>query len=236
MGKHVSTKFETITECACVYTGSLGAARNLEGLRKRGVTHVLNASPIVPCFHRGHFRYKCVPVYDDVDEDISSFFSETNRFIAKVTDSPHTRVQQALAWTGHRLALVVFEAVCSDWTWWAERSHSGVLPCIQHWWAGSMCNVRKCINLTCLSAMHWSQGRRRGAVLVHCYAGQSRSVAFAIAYLCAYQRMSLAEAHELVLSARPRARPNAGAHYCSTSLSTPKDLRTHCQGCGCFIL
>lgn len=119
-----------------LYVGSLGAARNLEGLRKRGVTHVLNASPIVPCFHRGHFRYKCVPVYDDVDEDISSFFAETNRFIAK--------------------------------------------------------------------------GRRRGAILVHCYAGQSRSVAFAIAYLCAYQRMNLAEAYELVLSARPRARPNAG--------------------------
>ena len=56
----------------------------MEGLQKRGVTHVLNASPIVPCFHRRHFRYKCVPVYDDVDEDISSFFAETNRFISKV--------------------------------------------------------------------------------------------------------------------------------------------------------
>ncbi len=70
--------------------GSLGAARNLEGLQKRGVTHVLNASPIVPCFHRHHFRYKCVPVYDDVDEDISSFFAETNRFIARVRQlTPH---------------------------------------------------------------------------------------------------------------------------------------------------
>lgn len=105
----MSTKCEIVDECVSVHTGSLGAARNLEGLRKRGVTHVLNASPIVPCFHRGHFRYKCVPVYDDVDEDISSFFSETNRFIAKVTDSAHTRLQQALACTVHRLALVVLE-------------------------------------------------------------------------------------------------------------------------------
>ncbi|KAK9905626.1 hypothetical protein WJX75_003377 [Coccomyxa subellipsoidea] len=119
-----------------LYVGSLGAARNLEGLQKRGVTHVLNASPIVPCFHRRHFRYKCVPVYDDVDEDISSFFTETNRFIAK--------------------------------------------------------------------------GRRRGAVLVHCYAGQSRSVAFAIAYMCACKGMSLADAYKLVLTVRPCARPNSG--------------------------
>ncbi|EIE23642.1 phosphatases II [Coccomyxa subellipsoidea C-169] len=119
-----------------LYVGSLGAARNLEGLQKRGVTHVLNASPIVPCFHRHHFRYKCVPVYDDVDEDISSFFAETNRFIAR--------------------------------------------------------------------------GRRRGGVLVHCYAGQSRSVAFIIAYLCASKGMNLAEAYQLVLSVRPCARPNTG--------------------------
>ena len=74
----------SLSEHHCGLAGSLGAARNLEGLQKRGVTHVLNASPIVPCFHRRHFRYKCVPVYDDVDEDISSFFTETNRFIAKV--------------------------------------------------------------------------------------------------------------------------------------------------------
>lgn len=93
MGTDVSIKCEMADECASVYTGSLGAARNLEGLRKRGVTHVLNASPIVPCFHRGQFRYKCVPVYDDADEDISSFFSETNRFIAKVTDPVHSTPQ-----------------------------------------------------------------------------------------------------------------------------------------------
>ena len=54
------------------------------------------------------------------------------------------------------------------------------------------------------------QGRRKGAVLVHCYAGQSRSVAFVLAYLCAHQGQSVADAYALVLAARPCAKPNAG--------------------------
>ncbi len=51
-------------------------------------------------------------------------------------------------------------------------------------------------------------------MLVHCYAGQSRSVAFVLAYLCAHQGLSLADAYALVLAARPCAKPNAGALVC----------------------
>ena len=47
-------------------------------------------------------------------------------------------------------------------------------------------------------------------MLVHCYAGQSRSVAFVLAYLCAHQGLSVADAYALVLAARPSAKPNAG--------------------------
>ena len=64
--------------------GSIGAAKNLEALRQEGVTHILNASPIVPCFHRQQFKYKIVSIYDDAQEDISQFFEETNKFISKV--------------------------------------------------------------------------------------------------------------------------------------------------------
>ena len=45
---------------------------------------MLNASPVVPCFHGGCFRYKTVAVYDDVDEDIAQHFPETNNFIDQV--------------------------------------------------------------------------------------------------------------------------------------------------------
>ena len=72
-------------------------------------------------------------------------------------------------------------------------------------------------------AAHWQgwlpQGRRKGGVLVHCYAGQSRSVAFVLAYLCACQGLSLPDAYRIVVAARPCARPNAGEAPGRTSCS-----------------
>ena len=47
-------------------------------------------------------------------------------------------------------------------------------------------------------------------MLVHCYAGQSRSVALMLAYLCSALHMRLADAFQLVLHARPSACPNSG--------------------------
>jgi hypothetical protein len=76
------------------------------------------------------------------------------------------------------------------------------------------------------------QGRRKGGVLVHCYAGQSRSVAFILAYLCACQGLSLPDAYRVVLAARPCARPNAGErrsrdlafHSCVTRKVVPRPV------------
>ncbi|MED6283326.1 Dual specificity protein phosphatase 14 [Characodon lateralis] len=55
-----------------------------------------------------------------------------------------------------------------------------------------------------------SVGRKRGAVLVHCAAGVSRSASLCLAYLMKYQRVSLAEAHAWVKARRPVIRPNSG--------------------------
>lgn len=75
--------FFTETHSAYI-SGPIGAARNLESLQKSGITHVLNASPVIPCFHKRHLRYKKIIVYDDPDDDISRYFDESNRFIQKV--------------------------------------------------------------------------------------------------------------------------------------------------------
>ena len=53
-------------------------------MQKSGITYVLNASPVIPCFHQKYLRYKKVFVYDDPDEDISRYFDESIRFIQKV--------------------------------------------------------------------------------------------------------------------------------------------------------
>jgi hypothetical protein len=48
------------------------------------VTHVVNASPIVPCFHRKRLRYRSICVYDDEQDDIAQHFASAIAFIAKV--------------------------------------------------------------------------------------------------------------------------------------------------------
>lgn len=124
-----------------LYIGAIGAARNLKALRKRGITHVVNASPIVPCYFRdtpspGTIHYHCVPIYDDESADLLSYVHQTVEFIA--------------------------------------------------------------------------EGRQKGAVLVHCFAGQSRSAALIAAYLMSREGMTLEAALDMVSIARQDARPNLG--------------------------
>lgn len=53
--------------------------------------------------------------------------------------------------------------------------------------------------------------QRGGAVLVHCYAGQSRSAALVIAHLITSQGLCLMDAWALTRRGRPCAQPNSGA-------------------------
>ncbi|KAL7210270.1 hypothetical protein ACSBR1_031772 [Camellia fascicularis] len=52
--------------------------------------------------------------------------------------------------------------------------------------------------------------RMHGGVMVHCFAGISRSVTIVVAYLMKKRGMSLSEALEHVRSKRPMAAPNSG--------------------------
>lgn len=123
-----------------LYIGPIGAARNLKALRKAGITHILNATAVVPCFFRerpvGAFSYLHVPIFDEASTELLPHLEEANAFVAA--------------------------------------------------------------------------GRRAGGVLVHCYAGQSRSAAFVIAHLVAHEGADLLTAWSTVRKARPCAAPNAG--------------------------
>lgn len=125
-----------------LFVGSSGAARNLKGLRKRGVTHVVNASAIVPCYFMNNpnvaVSYLKIPIFDDGSVDIVSYFEEVHAFIE------------------------------------------------QGWCSG------------------------HGGVLVHCCAGQSRSVAFVMSYLMKKKGLSVDEALRAVQEVRPSAMPNEG--------------------------
>lgn len=124
-----------------LFVGSSGAARNLKGLRKRGVTHVVNASAIVPCYFMNHpnaaISYLKIPIFDDGSVDIVSYFEQVHAFM--------------------------------------EQGCGG-----------------------------------HGGVLVHCCAGQSRSVAFVMSYLMKKKGLSVDEALRAVQEVRPSAMPNEG--------------------------
>lgn len=123
-----------------LYIGGVGAARNLKALRKCGITHIVNASPVLPNFFainpKGAFNYFTVPLFDDADADIIEAYALAASFII--------------------------------------------------------------------------EGRKKGATLVHCFAGQSRSAALVLAHLISEERLSLEEAFQKILEARPSIRPNTG--------------------------
>lgn len=54
------------------------------------------------------------------------------------------------------------------------------------------------------------EGRRSGAVLVHCFAGQSRSGAVVMAYLMQHLSMNVSEALQYAKEKRPAISPNEG--------------------------
>lgn len=74
--------------CACAAAGGVGAARDFERLNALGITHVVNASPLVPCFHKKTLHYRSVSVFDDPQEDIAQFFPAVNYYIGKVSRVP----------------------------------------------------------------------------------------------------------------------------------------------------
>eukprot|EP00484_Ammonia_sp_Unknown_P011405 CAMPEP_0197078498 /NCGR_PEP_ID=MMETSP1384-20130603/213151_1 /TAXON_ID=29189 /ORGANISM="Ammonia sp." /LENGTH=583 /DNA_ID=CAMNT_0042517365 /DNA_START=60 /DNA_END=1812 /DNA_ORIENTATION=+ len=121
-----------------LYLGSIGAAKNLEWLKKNGITHILCvAGGIGPCFPK-QFQYKVVEIDDAATEDIATHFESCYEFIE--------------------------------------------------------------------NAIHEQNGR----VLVHCFAGMSRSVTVVSAYLMKKKRIYAVSALKFVKLRRPQANPNAG--------------------------
>ena len=64
-----------------LFIGNVRGAKRSKRLQTEGITHVLNCSPMVPCFHRDKFHYLELEVYDDSDEDISQHFEAAIAFV-----------------------------------------------------------------------------------------------------------------------------------------------------------
>ncbi len=64
-----------------LYIGNVRGAKRSKRLQAEGITHILNCSPMVPCFHRDKFCYLELEVYDDSDEDIAQHFEAAIAFV-----------------------------------------------------------------------------------------------------------------------------------------------------------
>ncbi|KAF9605536.1 hypothetical protein IFM89_017555 [Coptis chinensis] len=71
-----------------------------------------------------------------------------------------------------------------------------------------------------------------GGVLVHCFAGKSRSVTIVVAYLMKKRGMSLSQALQLVKNKRPQVAPNAG--FMSQLQNFERPLRVN--GARCLLI
>ena len=69
-------------------------------------------------------------------------------------------------------------------------------------------------------------------MLVHCFAGQSRSVALVLAYLVMERGLRLEDALALVRKARPGACPNAGFMRQLGALGRPREPGAGTAPCG----
>jgi len=122
-----------------LFISASGGAKNLQSLTDAGITHIVNAAPVVPCFfkEKGSFQYLHLDLYDTSEADISQHFEPVSDFISDAL-------------------------------------------------AGG------------------------GAVLVHCYAGQSRSASLLAAHLMLKHNLPLGKALSQLQAARPSVCPNVG--------------------------
>jgi len=204
-----------------LFIGGVGGARSLASLRSHGITHVVNASPVVPCFFQGEVAYLVLDLYDSSSENAEKFFEQSNAFIQDALDKrPRPRdnddEEDDAASAPRQLQKHAHPQQQQQQEQQQElpernRSH-------QHRQQDQSNNNNN--NSKMMTRMEKDcQDKKRdaveveqstGGVLVHCYAGVSRSTTIVLAYLMARRGMRLAEALALVKAARPAVCPNQG--------------------------
>jgi len=78
-----------------LYLGSIGAAKNLQFIKKYKITHIVCVGKNIPLFHVNNhsccdIQYKQINVLDGETSDIQQYFNDTIEFIDSVLFDPHS--------------------------------------------------------------------------------------------------------------------------------------------------
>lgn len=89
---YVDNKFSANEIYPCIYVGDLASASNRDALLEQGITHILSIFNGSYEKFSDVFTYKIIHINDDVWEDISEYFAESNKFIDDALKSPNNKV------------------------------------------------------------------------------------------------------------------------------------------------
>jgi len=81
-GKYVKTDNMPIEIIENLYIGSIGSALSRDNLKNTGIRAILVCANLKEAFP-DEFRYKGMNIKDSMDQDVITFFKETNEFIGK---------------------------------------------------------------------------------------------------------------------------------------------------------
>ncbi|KAJ0762870.1 putative phosphoric monoester hydrolase [Helianthus annuus] len=181
-----------------LYLGSLEAANNKTLLKSLNITHILTVASSFPPAYPNDFTYKTLDgkmlllLINDIDPYIfySIVTGNAKRPLYRVPDSPYRIGVQSrpnrLRYT-YRIANLDRSRLCTI-----------IVADV---------NIAQYFD-DCFGFIN--EAKRTGSVLVHCFAGRSRSATVVVAYLMKTHGMRSSKALNLVKSKRSVVAPNAG--------------------------
>jgi len=180
-----------------LYLGSIGAAYNKDFLLTTGITHILCVADEIDASFPNEFVYKFIKINDASNVNIECYFDECYEFIENALyDHKNNRNADENITNKER----------------NDNNHDlNDNGCVQS--ASSTTNNNEANTADtnyCKINDGINENKLNGKILVHCFAGASRSITVVAAYLMKKCKLSAIDALKMVKSKRAQANPNPG--------------------------
>jgi len=164
-----------------VFLGSASDAADLDYLKTSNITHVLNVSTNIPCFH------EATTAADAAAEDAAATSSATTHHSSRSTTPDSSSSSSTSSFS------------CGDDSWRPKykrlAASDNLSQNLGQYFDEAFCFIDEAL-------------RQRGSVLIHCQAGISRSSTILIAFIMHRSSLSMLQAYKFVKSKRSIISPN----------------------------